>query len=133
VSRRRLIMVLLAVFAGIALTLAALGIYGVISYWVTQRSHEIGIRVALGASNADVLRMVLGQSLSVVAACVVGGLAGSLAVMRLIATLLFNVKAGDPSTFVLVCASLLGIGIVASLIPALRATLVDPVHTLRRE
>ena len=133
ILRRRLIMVLLAVFAGIALTLAALGIYGVISYWVTQRSHEIGIRVALGASNGDVLRMVLGQSISVVALGVVAGLAGSLVVMRLMASLLFNVRAGDPVTFAIVCASLLAVGIVAGLIPALRATLVDPVHTLRRE
>ncbi len=133
VMRRRLIMVLLAVFAGIALTLASLGIYGVISYWVTQRSHEIGIRVALGASGGDVIRMVLGQSLSVVAAGVLAGLAGSLAVMRLIASMLFNVNTGDPTTFVVVCAGLLGVGLIASLIPALRATLVDPVHTLRRE
>ncbi len=133
VARRRVIMLLLVVFAGVALTLAALGIYGVISYWVSQRSQEIGIRLALGATRMDVLRMVIGQSLSVVVAGVVLGLIGSLAVTRLMTTMLFDVKAGDPTTFVLVCASLLGIGAVASLIPALRATLVDPVHTLRRE
>jgi len=131
--RRRLVMVLLAVFAGVALTLAALGIYGVISYWVNQRSQEIGIRLALGATRMDVLRMVIGQSLSVVVIGVMVGLAGSIGVTRLMNTMLFNVSAGDPTTFITVCGSLLGVGLIASLIPALRATLVDPVHTLRRE
>jgi predicted permease len=131
--RRRLLMVLLAVFAGVALSLAALGIYGVISYWVTQRSHEIGIRMALGAGRAQVLRMVVGQSLSVVVIGVALGLGGSLLMTRLITTMLFNVNATDPATYVLVCASLLGVGLIASAIPAIRATLVDPVHTLRQE
>jgi predicted permease len=131
--RRRLIMVLLAVFAGLALTLAALGIYGVISYWVAQRSHEIGIRLALGATRGNVLGMVVGQSLAVVAIGVAIGLAGSLALTRLIATMLFDVNTTDPTTFVIVCGSLLMVGLMASLVPALRATLVDPVHTLRRE
>jgi len=131
--RRRLVMILLAVFAGVALTLAALGIYGVISYWVSQRSHEIGIRLALGATRSRVLNMVIGESLGVVIAGVVLGLAGSLALTRLIATMLFDVNASDPTTFVIVCGSLLGVGLIASLIPALRATWVDPVHTLRNE
>jgi putative ABC transport system permease protein len=131
--RRRVLMVLLAVFAGVALTLAALGIYGVISYWVTQRSHEIGIRMALGAGRGQVLRMVVGQSLTVVVIGVVLGLVGSLLMTRVITTMLFNVNATDPVTFVLVCGSLLGVGLVASAIPAIRATLVDPVHTLRQE
>jgi putative ABC transport system permease protein len=131
--RRRLIMVLLAVFAGVALTLAALGIYGVISYWVSQRSHEIGIRLALGATRNRVLNMVIGESLGVVVAGVVLGLAGSLALTRLITTMLFDVNASDPTTFVIVCGALLGVGLIASLIPALRATWVDPVHTLRNE
>jgi predicted permease len=133
VARRRVIMVLLVVFAGMALTLAALGIYGVISYWVSQRSQEIGIRMALGATRVDVLKMVISHSLAVVVTGVALGLIGSLAVTRLMTTMLFDVKAGDPTTFVLVCASLLAVGTVASLVPALRATLVDPVHTLRRE
>ena len=81
----------------------------------------------------DVLRMVLGQSLSVVIIGVILGLAGSLGVTRLMTTMLFNVSAGDPATFALVCVSLLAIVVAASLIPALRATLVDPAHTLRRE
>jgi putative ABC transport system permease protein len=131
--RRRIVMVLLAVFAGVALTLAALGIYGVISYWVSQRSQEIGIRLALGATRADVLKMVIAESLSVVAAGVAIGLVASFAVSRSMTTLLFNVNAADPATFIVVCGSLLAVGLVASLIPALRATLVDPVHTLRGE
>lgn len=131
--RRRLVMILLAVFAGVALTLAALGIYGVISYWVNQRSHEIGIRMALGATRGDVLKMVIGHSLAIVVIGVVIGLVGSLAITRLIATLLFNVVATDPFTFGLVSTSLLGIGVLASAVPALRAIQVDPVHTLRQE
>lgn len=124
---------LLAIFAGLALGLAALGIYGVISCWVTQRSHEIGIRMALGATRAHVLKMVVGQSLTVVIIGVSLGLIGSLALTRMIATLLFNVTAADPSTFGMVSASLLAIGLLASAIPAVRAIQVDPVHTLRQE
>jgi putative ABC transport system permease protein len=131
--RRRLVMILLVIFAAVALTLAAMGIYGVISYWVAQRSHEIGIRMALGATRGDVLRMVVGESLAVVVVGVVTGLAGSIALTRLITSLLFNVTATDPATFVAVCASLLAVGLLASAIPALRATWVDPVHTLRQD
>ena len=130
--RRRLVMLLLAAFAGVALTLAALGIYGVISYWVSQRAHEIGIRMALGATRGHVLRMVAGQSCSVLVVGVLLGLAGSLGVTRLMRTMLFNVNATDQSTFALVCGGLLGVGLLASLVPALRAILVDPVHTLRQ-
>jgi putative ABC transport system permease protein len=131
--RRRLIMVLLAVFAGVALTLAALGIYGVISYWVSQRSHEIGIRLALGATRATVLKMVVGQSLWVVLIGIIAGLFASAAMSRGITTMLFNVNAADPATFLLVCGTLVAVGLAASLIPAFRATLVDPANTLRRE
>jgi putative ABC transport system permease protein len=131
--RRRLVMLLLAVFAGVALTLAALGIYGVISFWVSQRAHEIGIRMALGATRGHVLRMVAAQSFSVLVVGVLLGLAGSLGVTRLMRTMLFNVNTTDPSTFALVCVSLLGVGLLASLVPAIRAVLVDPVHTLRQE
>jgi putative ABC transport system permease protein len=131
--RRRLIMVLLAVFAGVALTLAALGIYGVISYWVSQRSTEIGIRLALGATRATVLKMVIGQSLWVVLIGIIAGLFASAAMSRAITTMLFNVNAADPATFLLVCGTLVAVGLAASLIPAFRATLVDPANTLRRE
>ena len=94
---------------------------------------QSAIRLALGATRGDVLKMVVGQSLSVVTIGVALGLIGSLGLTRLIATFLFNVTATDPSTFFLVSASLLGVGIMASAIPAVRATLVDPVHTLRQE
>lgn len=131
--RRRLIMILLAVFAGVALTLAALGIYGVISYWVSQRSHEIGIRLALGATRATILKMVIGQSLWVVLIGIIAGLFASAAMSRGITTMLFDVNAADPATFLLVCGTLIAVALAASLIPAFRATLVDPSNTLRRE
>jgi ABC-type antimicrobial peptide transport system permease subunit len=131
--RRRLIMILLAVFAGVALTLAALGIYGVISYWVSQRSREIGIRLALGASRTAVLKMVIGQSLWAVLVGIAAGLALSAGLSRGITTMLFNINAADPATFIMVCGALVAVGLAASLIPALRATLVDPADTLRQE
>jgi predicted permease len=131
--RRRLIMILLAVFAGVALTLAALGIYGVISYWVSQRSREIGIRLALGASRTAVLKMVIGQSLWVVLVGIAAGLALSAGLSRGITTMLFNINAADPATFIMVCGALVAVGLAASLVPALRATLVDPADTLRQE
>lgn len=131
--RRRLIMTLLAVFAGVAMLLAALGIYGVISYWVTQRAHEIGIRMALGATRNRVLKLVIGQSLSLLVIGVAFGLAGALGLTRLMTTLLFNVGVADPFTYLTAVAALLGVGLLASLAPALRATFVNPVHTLRQE
>jgi putative ABC transport system permease protein len=133
VSRRRLVMMLLVVFAGVALVLAALGIYGVIAYWVSQRIHEIGIRLALGATRGSVLRMVVGQSLAIVMIGVALGLVGSLMLTRFITAMLFNVTPTDPPTFALVSLSLVGIGLLASLVPAVRATLVDPMQTLRQE
>jgi putative ABC transport system permease protein len=131
--RRRIVMLLLAVFAGAALTLAALGIYGVISYWVSQRAHEIGIRMALGASRARILQMVLGQSLSILIVGVAFGLAGALALSRIMTALLFNVGATDPWTYMTLGFALLGVGMLAGLVPALRATLVNPIRTLRQE
>ena len=131
-ARRRLSM-LLGIFAGAALLLAAVGIYGIMSYWVNQRSHEMGIRMALGAGRMDVLRLVLRQS-GILAGLGVGlGLAGSLALTRLIAGLLFNVKPTDPVTFILVAITLAGVALLASLIPAQRATGVDPMVALRYE
>jgi putative ABC transport system permease protein len=131
--RRRLVMSLLTLFAGIALALAALGIYGVISYWVTQRSQEIGIRVALGAGRLDVLKMVLGQSMSVVLIGVAAGLAGAFALTRVMVTLLYNVEATDGATFALFSVALVLVGLLASYIPARRATRIDPVKMLRQE
>ena len=133
VMRRQLIMTLLTLFAGIALMLAAVGIYGVISYWVTQRSHEIGIRVAIGASRLDVLKMVLGQSMSVVLIGVAIGLVGAVALTRLMATLLYNVSATDAATFASYSAALILVGLLASYLPARRATRIDPVTMLRQE
>jgi putative ABC transport system permease protein len=133
VARRRLAMLLLAIFAGAALVLAAVGIYGVMSYTVTRRAHEMGIRMALGASRANVLRLVLGQSLVLTLAGIGLGLAGSLAMAGLISSLLFNVKSRDPLTLALVAVGLTLVALLASYLPARRATQVDPVVSLRYE
>jgi predicted permease len=133
VARRRLAMLLLAIFAVSALVLAAVGIYGVMSYSVTQRSNEIGIRMALGASRGSVLRLVLGQSLRLTLFGVALGLAGSLIMAGVISSLLFNVKPRDPLTFTLVALVLTFVALVASYLPAYRATKVDPMISLRYE
>jgi putative ABC transport system permease protein len=133
VARRRLAMLLLAIFAVAALVLAALGIYGVMSYSVTERAHEMGIRMALGASRAGVLRMVLGQSLSLTLIGIALGLAGSMIMGGLMSSLLFDVKSRDPLTFVTVAAVLTLVATIASYLPARRATKVDPVVSLRYE
>ena len=132
-ARRRLSMLLLAIFAGAALLLAAVGIYGVMAYLVNQRSHEMGIRMALGASRMDVLRLVLRQSFALAGMGVAIGLVGSLVLTRFIASLLFNVKATDPATFLTVAVSLAGVAVLASFIPAQRAASVDPIVALRYE
>ncbi len=124
---------LLAVFAGLALVLAAIGIYGVISYSVVQRTHEIGIRAALGASTGNLLRMVLVNGLTLMLIGLVLGIAGSLAVTRLLSTLLFGVGARDPLTLAAVAAVLALVSVAACLLPALRATRVDPLVALRYE
>jgi putative ABC transport system permease protein len=132
-GQRRLSAVLLGVFAGIALLLASIGIYGVMSYTVTQRTRELGVRVALGASRDNVLRLVLRQGLSLAVIGVVIGIAGALALTRLIATQLYNVRPTDPATFATVTFTLAGVALLATLIPALRATRVDPIVALREE
>jgi putative ABC transport system permease protein len=132
-SRRRLSMLLLAIFAGVALALAAVGIYGIISYSVAQRAHEVGIRMALGARRLDVVRMVLGQSLALTLAGILAGLVGSLALTHFLSSLLFRVNATDPATFVLVALILAVVALLASFVPAYRATTVDPVNALRQE
>jgi putative ABC transport system permease protein len=133
VARRRLAMLLLAIFAVAALVLAAVGIYGVMSYSVTERSHEMGIRMALGASRASVLRLVLGQSLSLTLAGIALGMAGSLILSGLISSLLFDVKSRDPFTFAMVAVVLTLVALIASYLPARRATKVDPMVSLRYE
>ena len=132
-ARRRLSMFLLATFAGLALLLAALGIYGVVSYSVAQRWHEVGIRMALGARSLDVIGMVLGQSLAPVLGGIAAGVASSLILTRFLKSLLFEVNAADPATYVVVAVVLCVVALVASFIPAYRATTVDPVNALREE
>jgi len=132
-SRARFSAVLLAVFAAIALVLAAVGIYGVMSYLVTQRTREIGIRIALGAGSADVLSLVVRRGATLALAGIAIGVAGALASTRVLATLLYEVKPGDPSTYITIAAVLAAVALLASYIPARRASSVDPSSALRAE
>jgi putative ABC transport system permease protein len=133
VASRRLTMSLLTVFAIIALSLAAVGLYGVLAYSVTQRVHEIGIRIALGAEPRDVLKLVMNQALVLSSVGGVVGLAGAFALTRLISNLLFGIGAGDPATYLAILAMLYAVVLLASYVPARRATKVDPVIALRYE
>ncbi len=132
-SDRRLNMLLFSLLGGLAFTLATVGIYGVVAYSVTQRTHEIGVRMAIGAKPADVVRMVLSEGGRLAAAGVAVGSLGAVAGARLIRGLLFDVSATDPLTFAGVAIALLGVALLASYIPARRATRVDPVTALRGE
>ncbi len=133
VAQRRLNLLLLGVFAAVALALTVVGLYGVISYSVTQRTREIGIRLALGAQPGDVLRLVLGQGMKLVGFGIALGLTGAVALTRWMATLLFEVKATDPMTYVLVAGVLIATALLACWIPARRAAKVDPMIALRCE
>jgi putative ABC transport system permease protein len=132
-AARRFSMILLGIFAALALVLSCVGIYGVISYLVGQRTHEIGIRIALGGQQSDVLRLILGRGAKMAAIGVALGIAGSLALTRLMAKLLFGVSAYDPLTFLTVAALLFMVALVACYIPARRAMRVDPLVALRYE
>jgi putative ABC transport system permease protein len=132
-ARPRFLTLLLTLFAGVALVLAAVGIYGVISYSVAQRTSEFGIRIALGAAPKDVLGMVLGQGLMLGAVGVALGAAGALALTRYIRGLLFGISSFDPLTFVVMAAVLAAVTLAACWIPAHRATRVDPMIALRYE
>jgi len=133
VARRRFNMMLTGLFAGVALLLASVGIFGVLNYMVAQRTQEIGLRVALGAQTRDLLRLVLGQGLRLILFGLVVGLAASFALTRVLAGLLFGVTPTDPLTFVAVSSLLLGVALLACYIPARRATKVDPLVALRYE
>src|SRR5262249_40717853 len=131
-ARSRFTMWLMGVFAAIALVLAAIGIYGVMSYLVTQRTREIGIRLALGASRRDILRLVGGNGARMIAVGIVVGVATAFALERLVAALVFEASAADAAT-VLAIALLAAVALAACYLPALRATRVSPLRALRYE
>jgi putative ABC transport system permease protein len=132
-ARRRLYMILLGVFAGAALLLAGVGIYGMVSYSVSQRIREMGIRIAIGAEHGDLLRLVLGHGARVALLGIGIGIAAALGLTRLMTSLLFGVSATDPLTFVGVAGLLTLVALAASLLPARRAMRVDPMVALRHE
>jgi putative ABC transport system permease protein len=133
VADRRFALELLAVFASTALLLAAIGIYGVMSYSLSQRAHEVGIRIALGAQRLDILRMALGEGMRLVVIGLASGLAGAAVMTRFFRSMLFDVGTADPITYLSVSAILAGVALFACYIPARRATRVDPLAALREE
>jgi putative ABC transport system permease protein len=131
-AQSRFTMWLMGIFAAIALALAVIGIYGVMSYLVTQRTREIGIRLALGAAGADIVRLVVSSGARLIAVGIVIGVAGAFALERAVASLLFGVTAADIASVVAV-AVLASVALMACYVPAARATRVDPLHALRCE
>jgi ABC-type antimicrobial peptide transport system permease subunit len=132
-SRRRFTAVLLAMFAGFALALATIGIYSVMAYLVTQGTREIGIRMALGANQPTVLKLVVKQGMTLALTGVAVGLVGALAFGRLVSSLLYGVKPTDPLTFASISVLLIIVALIASYIPARRAARIDPMVCLRSE
>lgn len=132
-AERRLTMLVVSCFAMLALILGAIGIYGVMSYFVSQRTREIGIRIALGALPREILRLVLSQSVWLAAAGILAGLAGALGTTRLLANMLFEVRPNDPATYLVTALALALVALVATFLPALRATRVDPIESMRSE
>jgi predicted permease len=132
-ARQRFASTLLSAFAAFALLLAAVGLYGVMSYLVTQSTRDIGVRVALGARPGDIIRMVVRQGMELLAVGILAGLAGAAALTRVMASLLFGVSATDAATFAAVPALLAAVAFAATIIPALRAIRVDPIVALREE
>jgi putative ABC transport system permease protein len=133
ISEPRFYMLLLSAFAAVALFLAGLGVFGVMSYAVMQRSREIGIRMALGAESSEVLRMVMTHALTLCGGGVLIGLLGALALSRVVAGLLFNLEPNDPLTLGGVAVLLVSVALLASFLPARRATRVDPLIALRAD
>jgi ABC-type antimicrobial peptide transport system permease subunit len=133
VAQRRFSMLLLGLFALIALFLAAVGLYGVVAYTVSQRTQEIGLRMAIGAEGRDVMRLVLGGGMRLALVGVVIGIAGALALSRLVRSMLFHVTPFDPATYAATALLLLGVAALACYVPARRAMRVDPLTALRQE
>jgi ABC-type antimicrobial peptide transport system permease subunit len=132
-GQRRLTMLLLGSFAGVALLLAVVGIYGVAAYSVAQRTQEVGIRRALGAQHGDILRLILGRALRLVVAGVVIGVGGAFALTRVMKKLLFHVNAADPATFAGIAVMFVAVALVAGYVRARRAARIDPMEALRAE
>ena len=133
IAPHRLSAQLIAVFAGLALLLAAVGIYGVLSFSVAQRTHEIGLRMALGAERATVLRLIAGEVSRLAGCGIAVGLVGALALTRVMKAMLYGVDASDPVIYAGSAAVLLAIAMAAAVVPALRAAWVDPMVSLREE
>jgi len=132
-TRPRFLGWLMGIFAAMALVLAAIGIYGVISYGVSRRTREIGLRMALGANRSNVLRAVVGRGVALLGCGVLLGTAAGLALTRSLATLIYDISATDPVTFAAAAAILIAVGVMACLVPAARASRIDPAVALREE